>query len=126
MLSSFSIDHFGVSHSIISLTALLLLPTNTMFDLLHLELESAHPPFRGASCRAKHQPRLNRELVSSQEAAHATMGDAAHWKSGVRYLLGNSTIAQRKYRVAEAIVSPRAPQGEIRDQRQQDKQRQKD
>ena len=25
-----------------------------------------HPPFPGASCRAKHQPRLNRELVSSQ------------------------------------------------------------
>ena len=27
-----------------------------------------HPPFRGASCRAKHQPRLNRELVSSQSS----------------------------------------------------------
>jgi hypothetical protein len=28
-----------------------------------------HPPIRGASCRAKHQPRLNRELVSSQSFA---------------------------------------------------------
>ena len=28
----------------------------------------AHPPFRGASCRAKHQRRLNRELVSSQSS----------------------------------------------------------
>jgi hypothetical protein len=27
-----------------------------------------HPPFRGASCRVKHQPRLNRELVSSQSS----------------------------------------------------------
>ena len=66
LLSSFSIDQFRVSHSIISLTALLLLPINAIFDLLHLYLESAHPPIRGASWRAKHQPRLNRELVSSQ------------------------------------------------------------
>jgi hypothetical protein len=36
-----------------------------------------HPPFRGASCRAKHQPRLNREIVSSQKAAHASMVGAA-------------------------------------------------
>jgi len=28
-----------------------------------------HPPFRGSSYRAKHQPRLNRELVSSEKAA---------------------------------------------------------
>jgi hypothetical protein len=28
-----------------------------------------HPPFRGFSYRAKHQPRLNRELVSSEKAA---------------------------------------------------------
>jgi hypothetical protein len=27
-----------------------------------------HPPFRGASCRVKHQRRLNRELVSSQSS----------------------------------------------------------
>jgi hypothetical protein len=30
-----------------------------------------HPPFRGASCRAKHPPRLNRELVSSQLSRQA-------------------------------------------------------
>jgi hypothetical protein len=42
-----------------------------------------HPPFRGASCRAKHQPRLNRELVSYQKAAHASMVGPRSRKSGV-------------------------------------------
>jgi hypothetical protein len=41
-----------------------------------------HPPFRGASCRAKHQPRLHREIVSSRKAAHANMAGAAYRKFG--------------------------------------------
>jgi hypothetical protein len=31
-----------------------------------LSTAEVHPPIRGASCRAKHQLRLNRELVSYQ------------------------------------------------------------
>jgi hypothetical protein len=41
-----------------------------------------HPPFRGASCLAKHQPRLIRELVSSQKAAHAVCLVPRNRKSG--------------------------------------------
>jgi hypothetical protein len=62
LLSSFSIDQVGISHSIISFTALLLLPINAMFDLVHLDLESAVP----------------HPLRSLQRVGYATVGIEIH------------------------------------------------
>src|ERR1700679_2581210 len=51
-----------------------------------------HPPFRGASCRAKNQPRLNHELVSYRNPGSSV--------SALLLVEEPSASASRKYHLA--------------------------
>ena len=66
-----------------------------------------HPPIRGASCRAQHQPRLKRELVSSQLGGvnernpASSTGNPGGW--GTRWFAALTAVINTAFVASDAL-----------------------